>query len=610
MSVKVLRVFWIVFFLCASIEAAETKSFYFPQVRIDIQIGPEGSFTVDEYRTYEFRGRFSWASLWIPLRVERQGYGYDVAVEDFSIKDEIGSPLQTESGERGDRFEAKWYFSARNTRRTFHIHYRVHGGIVSYPRVSELYWQAIGSGWDKPTLEAEVLVRLPAHVTDTKDMLIYGHGPLSGYAEIIDAQIARFRAMNLRAGQFLEVRLVWPAGMVRGIASDRHTRESIQEEEARFVQDTIAKARQAQESSARTAKVVKTIVLAWMVWLFLGPLIWLSFYLRTWRKVGRDYRFPELPVYMHEPPSKLQPALVENLMKEGVGITPRSFTATLFDMARRGYLEMEDRLVQKKNILGITRPDYETSLTLKKDFTGDRDLLEHEKDLLNLVFGPFARQEAKIGARTTLDDMKKYFKRHPQTFRKWYQAWAKGIKEAGKKIGFIEPAGIRARNIFAAVTLPLAVLTVNPILGILATVLIPKLKRRAMTWANEYERWKALDRFLDDFSNFKDIPPESYKLWEHYLVFGILFGNAKKIIQMLPIILKDERSATPVWYYGFNRAAFLSSGSLEHMISSINVMSTTIQQASTSAAHYSSGGGGGFSGGGGGGGGGGGVSAG
>ncbi|MDP2914613.1 MAG: DUF2207 domain-containing protein [Candidatus Aminicenantes bacterium] len=605
MNLKRVLVLLIAFSLCASISAAETKNFYFPHVRIDIQISPEGSFTVDEYRTYEFQGRFSWASLWIPLRVERQGYGYNVAVEDFSIKDENDAPLKTEIGGSGDRFEAKWSYTASNARRTFHIHFRVRGGVVSYPQVSELYWQAIGSGWDKPIREAEILVHLPEPVNETKDLLVYGHGPLSGYAEIIDAQTARFRATNLRAGQFLEIRVVWPSGMVRGAASDRHTRESIQEEEAQFVQETIAKANQAQESNVRTAKIVKKSFLAWLGWLFLGPLIWLFIFLRSWRKVGRDYRFADVPVYMREPPSKLQPALVEILMKEGVGITPRSFTATIFDLARRGYLEMEDRLVDKRNILGIRRQDYETTLTLKKDFSDDRNLLEHEKDLLDLIFGTIVNQELQKGARLTLDDMKKYFKRHPQTFQKWYQAWAKSIKEEGKKIGFIEPAGLRTRNIFAASTIPLAILTFNPILGVLAGVLIPKLKRRAMTWANEYEKWRAMDRFLNDFSNFKDIPPESYKLWEQYLVFGILFGNAKKIIQMLPIILKDERSAVPVWYYGFNQASFLNSGSLEHMISSINTMSTTIQQASTAAAHYSSGGGGGFSGGGGGGGGGG-----
>jgi hypothetical protein len=73
---------------------------------------------------------------------------------------------------------------------------------------------------------------------------------------------------------------------------------------------------------------------------------------------------------------------------------------------------------------------------------------------------------------------------------------------------------------------------------------------------------------------------------------------------MLPLILKDERAVAPVWYSGFDPAAFARMGRIAGLVHSIETMATSIQQASTSAAHYSSGGGGGFSGGGGGGGGG------
>jgi len=222
---------------------AETKNFYFPEVRIDIAVAKDGSFAVDEFRTYEFEGVFSWASLWIPLRAGRKGAIHDVSVEQFSITDEGGAPLRTETSIEGDRFTAKWYYSARNERRTFHIRYVVRGGVVSYPDVSELYWQAIGSGWDKPTAKAEVMVRLPEAVPGPGDIRVYGHGPLSGWSEIPDERTARFTASNLPSGQFLEVRVLWPAGIVSGIASTRYSLASIKEEEAGFVQETIESAR-------------------------------------------------------------------------------------------------------------------------------------------------------------------------------------------------------------------------------------------------------------------------------------------------------------------------------------------------------------------------------
>ncbi|MDH4258371.1 MAG: DUF2207 domain-containing protein, partial [Candidatus Aminicenantes bacterium] len=197
-----------------TIGEAQTKDFYFPRVTIEVNVDRDGSFTVDEYRTYDFQGSFSWALLRIPLRVSRFGYSYDVSIEDFKVQDERGTPLRMETSRRGGEFEAKWYYQASDQLRTFHIHYRLRGGIVSYPEVSELYWRVIGSGWDKPTEYAGVTVNLPQPVSSLNDILVYGHGPLSGRAEIVDLKTARFVATNLRAGQFMEVRMVWPAGMV------------------------------------------------------------------------------------------------------------------------------------------------------------------------------------------------------------------------------------------------------------------------------------------------------------------------------------------------------------------------------------------------------------
>ncbi|MCK7482516.1 MAG: DUF2207 domain-containing protein [Candidatus Moduliflexus flocculans] len=98
----------------------------------------------------------------------------------------------------------------------------------------------------------------------------------------------------------------------------------------------------------------------------------------------------------------------------------------------------------------------------------------------------------------------------------------------------------------------------------------PALKRRTMAWARQNEAWKGLERFLDDFSDFQEIPAEAYKLWEHYLVFGILFGYAKKILKMLPVILQDEpgrrrRSGTRRGFGPAGRPG--PSASIAHVIS-------------------------------------------
>jgi uncharacterized membrane protein len=586
----------------------QTKDFFFPEIRIDIQIAKDGSFAVDEFRTFEFKGKFSWAVIWIPLRVSRQDYHYDARLDDFSVRDERGDFLRTETRQTSGRFEAKWFYSASNERRTFKIHYRIHGGVVNYSDVSELYWQPVGPETDKPASKVVITVHLPEAVPDKNDILVYGHGPLQGTARILDGQTALFSVEGLPSRQSVEIRMVWPAGITAGVLSRLRTRESIKQEEAHFVQETIARAKRTLAGDIRRAKIFRSLSTGWLVWLFLGPFAWIFIYLRYWKRVGRDYRFGDIPLYVHEPPSSLPPALVEVLLRQGSAVTPRSFTATIFDLATRGYLEIEDRRVEKSSLFG-TRDVEETFLSLNREYRDDSSLRRYEKDLLDLLFHKIGKYPPEKRKTLTVDDLKRFFKSHPREFQRWYLAWRKSIKAETKGLRFIEAASLRTETKFWAVTVPLAALTLNPLLAVLGIALIPDLKRRAKPWARENEMWKALQRFVEDFGNFKDLPPEAYKLWDRYLVFSILFGNAKKIMKRLPVILQDTRSVPALWYIGFGRDEFFRSGGFEHMISSLGAMSSAIQSASTSAAHYSSGGGGGFSGGGGGGGGGGGVGA-
>ena len=594
--------------------SAQEKNYYFPEVRIEVAIERDGSFLVDEFRTFEFKGEFSFAYIVIPLRIDRPGARREVSVSDIAVTDEQGQALRTEVSEKGGELTARWYYSARNERRTFHIHYRVSGGITSYPDATEFYWKLIGDGGDKPARNVSATVVLPAPVASKSDLLVWGHGPLAGWAEVVDERTARFSAPDLAARQYFEVRVVWPPGLVSGVPSDRLTLAAIRADEKGFVEDTIARVRRAQadeagrrQGQAEDERKLLKLLSFWGIWQIAGPLLWLVLFLRTWSAAGRDYRFENLPDYVRELPAERSPAMVQSLMREGRTVTPAVFTATIFDLARRGVLEIEDRNVSKKRLLG-TKEVVETTITLKKDLGQETGLQPFERSLLGFLYEEQA-DGMTPGSAITVDGLQDFLKKHPQRFQTWYQKWTRAIKDEAKPLGFLEPGSLKARNRFYLFSLPAAVLTLSPVLLILALALVPTLKRRTMTWARENEAWKGLERFLDDFSEFKDIPPEAYKLWEHYLVYGILFGNAKKILKMLPVILQDERAVSPVWYAGLGQPGALTGGGLTHLISSIEHAATAISQASTSAAHYSSGGGGGFSGGGGGGGGGGGVGA-
>ncbi len=384
------------------------KDYYFSQVRVEVAVERNGSFLVDEFRTFEFQGSFHYAFVVIPLGIERGGVRADVKITDLSVMDEQGQPLKTEISENDRELTAKWFYSAQDERRTFHIHYRVAGGITSYPDVTEFYWQVIGDGWDKPARNIQATVILPGPVPSKADLLVWGHGPLAGWAEVVDERTARFSAPDLASHQFFQVRVVWPAGLVSGIPSDQLTLAAIRAEEESYVRDTIARVQRAQADEAgrrqgveATKRKALKLLGIWGIWQIVGPLLWLVVFFRVWSAVGKDYRFGGLPDYVREMPADRPPAVVQSLMREGRTVTTTAFTATIFDLARRGVLEIEDRNVSKKRLFG-TKEVVETTITLKKDPGQDSGLRPFEHSLLAFLYEEQAGWMSK-GASLTVD---------------------------------------------------------------------------------------------------------------------------------------------------------------------------------------------------------------
>ena len=56
-------------------------------------------------------------------------------------------------------------------------------------------------------------------------------------------------------------------------------------------------------------------------------------------------------------------------------------------------------------------------------------------------------------------------------------------------------------------------------------------RRRSREAEVEAERWQAFRRYLTDFPRLAEAPPATLALWERYLVYGIAFGIADRVLQ-------------------------------------------------------------------------------
>ena len=65
-------------------------------------------------------------------------------------------------------------------------------------------------------------------------------------------------------------------------------------------------------------------------------------------------------------------------------------------------------------------------------------------------------------------------------------------------------------------------------------------RRRTKSGELEAERWQAFRRYLTDFPRLQDAPPATLQLWEQFLVYGIAFGIAERVLQGAQLRMPQE----------------------------------------------------------------------
>ena len=111
----------------------------------------------------------------------------------------------------------------------------------------------------------------------------------------------------------------------------------------------------------------------------------------VWRRWGRDPT--ALPVSVqYDPPAKLSPAECGTLLDHK--LDPRDITATLVDLAVRGYLRIEE--VERPLVLGIKYRDYALEMVKPQD-TWAKELKAHERQMMTGIFKGGSRPRVELG---------------------------------------------------------------------------------------------------------------------------------------------------------------------------------------------------------------------
>lgn len=575
---------------------ASAKSFVFSRVAIDATVWATGSMQVVEERTYRFDGSFSWASYRLPLKGASRIQGIRVGDEKgpYTAATASGDPPGPGTfrvTQDGDAVLIRWGFRAENESRTFTIAYVLDDVVTVYADVAELYWKFIGTGWDRPSEDVQITVRLPGRLP-ADQIRVWAHGPPQGEVRPA-AGGAVLTVKDLPAKTMVEGRIVFPRDVVPQ-AKNRRAEAAL----TRIVNEERVWAER-----ANRARLLDRLLLGAAAGLpLLALLLWSHLYLRF----GREHQPGPPEGYYRELPGDYSPAEMGVLWRFG-SVQPADYVATILDLARRGFLKIETKVGE-----GLLFRDEMYTVTRTRKAGAMRPF---ETEALAMLFGT----EDKPGGTVTISRRKGLPSEAKTRIGRRFSKWAHQVKATAEEQRFFDDRSARMSGMsvtlglgliaaawFGAATLGPPAAIGSGISGVIMLLGSPAMRRRSQRGADDLQRWKGFRRFLLDFSQMPKAELPAVVLWEHYLVYAIPLGVADRVLEQLgKIYTSEELARSPslgVWTGSSGSSG--RGGGLASLASF-----TTVLSSATSSASSGSGRGGGFSGGGGGGGGGSGGSA-
>ena len=566
----------------AAATPAAARSMVIESFDVEIEVKPDASLLVTETIRPRFIG--AWNGMYRTIPVEyrtTRGFNYSLLLDVLGVTDERGNPLRREV--RRERHYKKikiWVPQAQDVTRTVVLRYRVQNGLKFFEDHDELYWNVTGDEWDFPIERATASIFLPSGANGVRATAFTGaYGSREKNADVAiernEIHMQMRRPLGFREG--LTAVIGWDKGLVR-----------------------------------EPGLLLHSIFFLRSNWPLSIPVLVFAVMFSLWRTRGRDPRRRPITV-RYEPPEGLSPAEVGTVIDNSPDM--RDITASLVDLAIRGYLRIEEKQ-QEEGLFSLWSGNRYVFHRLKPAEEW-KDLKPHERELLGGVFTSGIRQEVDL---SELEN----------EFYKFLSDIRDDLFNQLSERGYYTSRPDRVRQLYLGAAVVMVLLSVvgaglgSSILGIawltclvagLASAAIVAgfgwfMPARTFSGARVFEEVRGFEEFLSrvETDSFKRVPrtPETF---EKYLPFAMALGVERKWARAFDDIYRQP----PNWYQGTNFQSFRCGS----FVNDLGRMSTRAASVLTSAPRsvggsgFSSGGGssggGGFSGGGFGGGGGGGF---
>lgn len=554
---------------------AETNAYseHIQSFNVNVNVQSDGRIKVEEAIDYDFAS-YQKHGIYrdIPLfKTNTDGKKYILDISELSVTDEQGRgyPFKRTKNSNGD---LSLRIGEPNRTITglhrYTIRYIVSGALTYFSDHDELYWNVIGTQWSVPIETATAQITLPKRIEGSSLKLACYTGAQSSTTSNCTYQSTSDSSSTTRVsytatgdlGSYEGMTVV--VGFPKGIAATFEPRLYVPFQETWYGKFLIF-------------LLTTLLSIASLLWYVVYP-VWIVI---KWFRHGRDPSGTQLGEVKgsvrawFDPPKAgnrvLTPAETGSLVDEKVDI--RDLVASIVDLARRGYMKIEER---KKDDFYLRK---------KKDYVSDNDLQPFEYELLSAIFS--SEDEVRLKDKymsTTIVKVKD-------------QIYKKLVTD-----GFFPKNPQSIRTFYTVITV-LALMSFNLALFIVSLVFGRAMPIKSVKGVEASYIAKSLKNFLSSQERQLTFQANKQMMFEKLLPYAVAFGVEKIWAKRFEdIALKD-----PDWYsrYGTSRFnSYVFANSIHNSFASSVSRSVT---PTNSSSGFSSGFSGGSSGGGGGGGGGG-----
>jgi uncharacterized membrane protein YgcG len=582
------RAAWLALALAATLAAPASaladKSFTVAQAAVNVTVARSGEVLMREDLTFSFNGTFTGAYRDIPLAAGVTAR--DVQVIEAGRPYSPGGNTALGSNDAPGTFgyvhlpqglRIVWHYRQDGGLRTFTLRYRLRGVVIAHDDAVEVAPQVWGSQWQFGLHLLTANVRAAGAPPGTRAWIEpawLGHRLTVRRGEVLSA------VDDVPAQHSVILRVLYPRSVLSpGAPYARRVHDDI-------LAATIAREQAAAAQAARDRRALENTLhhpWAWILAAFglaIVPAGLLGGF-GYWR-FGRERASGSAPKYVNQPPDDLAPALVPSLLAQRVVAGGDQMAATLFELVRRGRYKMTPVTREESALLGLHHREVD-----------DVDLTRGDESIeLSAVEKPIAAIFDKLSEEgpAALSHVQKTVKGMSTTEREWFhgrsQAFESAVKtEAGQRTfwsghgmvvkwlsfvlflllgagflvlgiaGLAEPPLVRQDLILTAIGAALA-------LNAVVVLVLPASmwRRRGPTLQASAEGWEGFRRYLSDFPRLADKPADTLPLWESYLVYGIAFGIAERVLEAakvdFPAISSSSVYAPALYVSTFNTASF------------------------------------------------------